>query len=308
MIREGQIINRKPASIMLILTVLVLGALGCSLGSVITGGSAPTPTPTKSLVPTFTSTATHTPTATPTNTATPTDTPPPTPTATYTPTASPTPPYITYVVQAGDTLSSIAIRFGTTVQAIMELNGLTSTIVNVGMQLLIPTSENPVSPPTSTAPAGVTPTTGAPAPTPTPRPQQPTATPTRRPPTATPAPRFAYAYREGSMERVETGCDHVRIDGWVYRADGSPADGVTLQLQWGEGTDHWVTGDPMEVPGFWKFTPLPYGRPMHNNTTFIVQIVRSESDPTALSAPLPIEYENCSVGPEIFQNIIFDEL
>jgi hypothetical protein len=43
-----------------------------------------------------------------------------------------------YTVVQGDTLSSIAARFGTTVHAIMQANGLTSDIIYVGQVLLIP--------------------------------------------------------------------------------------------------------------------------------------------------------------------------
>jgi len=43
-----------------------------------------------------------------------------------------------YVVQAGDTLFSIARRFGVTVQAIMVANNLTSTNIRPGQQLYIP--------------------------------------------------------------------------------------------------------------------------------------------------------------------------
>lgn len=283
--------------------MLVLGTLGCSLGSLIVGAPAPTPTPTKGLMATFTATATHTATPTPTDTATPTDTPIPAPTDTHTPTPSPTPPYSTYVVQAGDTLSSIASRFGTTADAVKELNGLTSDIITIGQQLLIPSGENPVSPPDT-----ATPTSGTTAPTSTPRPQQPTATPTKPPPTATPSPTFAYAYRENSMYTVETGCDHMRMEGSVYRRDGSPATGVTVELQWSGGSEYRNTGDAMEEPGYWKFTPLPYGPSLHGDTTFIVRIVRSESDPTPLSRDFRIEYRNCSVGPELFLNIIFDQV
>jgi LysM repeat protein len=53
-----------------------------------------------------------------------------------TPTPAPTP--ITYIVQAGDTLNQIAARFGTTAQAIMEANGLSSEIIQVGQVLIIP--------------------------------------------------------------------------------------------------------------------------------------------------------------------------
>jgi len=111
------------------------------------------------------------------------------------------------------------------------------------------------------------------------------------------------------MDAVELGCDYVRLEGWVYKADGSPADGVTVQLQWGAGTEYWKIGAIMEESGFWKFTPMqPYQPSLHASTTFIITIVRSESDPTPLSEPLPIEYQDCAFGPELFQNIIFDEL
>ena len=45
---------------------------------------------------------------------------------------------VTYTVVQGDTLSSIASRFGTTVPAIMQANGLTSDLIYVGQVLLIP--------------------------------------------------------------------------------------------------------------------------------------------------------------------------
>jgi tetratricopeptide (TPR) repeat protein len=57
---------------------------------------------------------------------------------TPTPTLTPTPPYIIHVVQPGDTLYSIARRYGTTYQAIMAANGLTNYTIYVGQQLRIP--------------------------------------------------------------------------------------------------------------------------------------------------------------------------
>ena len=44
----------------------------------------------------------------------------------------------TYIVQAGDTLFSIAMRYNTTVAAIKQLNKLTSDTILVGQKLLIP--------------------------------------------------------------------------------------------------------------------------------------------------------------------------
>jgi len=74
--------------------------------------------------------------------ASPTPTEPP-PTATTQPTAHPTPTEtlatFIYQVQTGDTLGTIAQRFGTTSRAIAELNDLPSTqIVKVGQRLVIP--------------------------------------------------------------------------------------------------------------------------------------------------------------------------
>lgn len=68
-----------------------------------------------------------------------------TPTPTPGPTPTPTPPteYVVYVVRRGDTLFSIARRYGTTVGAIMAANGLTSSTIYTGQRLLIPTSAAP---------------------------------------------------------------------------------------------------------------------------------------------------------------------
>ena len=45
-----------------------------------------------------------------------------------------------YKVQAGDTLYSIAKKYNTTVNDIVNLNNLTSTVLSIGQELTIPTS------------------------------------------------------------------------------------------------------------------------------------------------------------------------
>jgi LysM repeat protein len=82
------------------------------------------------------------PSATASPIATPTSSPAPTPEATPAPSLSPTPrpaPTRTYVVQSGDTLYVIAQRFGTTVKAISEANGITDpSRIRIGQVLAIP--------------------------------------------------------------------------------------------------------------------------------------------------------------------------
>jgi LysM repeat protein len=81
---------------------------------------------------------TMTPTVVPSVTQTPTLTYTPTPTAAVSPTATPSSTEFTYIVRTGDTLWGLAIRFGTTVEAIKSRNGLTSDIIYKGQKLVVP--------------------------------------------------------------------------------------------------------------------------------------------------------------------------
>lgn len=85
------------------------------------------------------------PAASPTPSPSPTPAPSLTPTPALSPSPSPTPTpsaptsYRTYRVQSGDTLVAIAARFGTTVKAIAELNGIADpSRIRVGQVLRIP--------------------------------------------------------------------------------------------------------------------------------------------------------------------------
>jgi LysM repeat protein len=109
----------------------------------VTPAAVASPTPTPSATPTATATATPSPTASPTPEATTSPTASVTPEATPTSVPTPTPepsPFIEYEVQSGDTLSSIAQAFGTTIDELVRINGLASqdVIISVGQKLLVP--------------------------------------------------------------------------------------------------------------------------------------------------------------------------
>lgn len=95
-----------------------------------------------------------------------------------TPAPAPTTPGITYVVQRGDSLFGISLRFGVAVQTIAQASGLTNiNLIYVGQTLTIPGSTAPVPPPIQT-PAPVVPTTTPPNPTtPAPNPTAPAPVP-----------------------------------------------------------------------------------------------------------------------------------
>jgi LysM repeat protein len=120
-------------------TVLVVGAAGAALSTrgfgLMTSASVPTPSLSNAAASDPTKQPTPSPSATPTPTAKGrAATPSPRP-ATPAPRSTPQ----VYVAQAGDSLSSIAARFGVTTQALMAANGLTNpNLINIGQVLVIP--------------------------------------------------------------------------------------------------------------------------------------------------------------------------
>jgi len=75
------------------------------------------------------------------------------PGAAQTPTMSPVHGGSTYVVQRGDTLSSIALRYGTIVAALMAANGLANpNFIYVGQRLVIPNGASTPAPAPPTPP------------------------------------------------------------------------------------------------------------------------------------------------------------
>ncbi len=137
----------------------------------------------------------NSPTPAPTLDTTATDESDPEPSATSSPTPepSPTPVRVTHVVQEGDTVSSLAFQYDTTIAAIREANQLSPrNVIYIGQRLIMPidddleaqfaevasASATPTPTPTATATATPTPT-NTPTPTLTPTPTDtPTPTPT----------------------------------------------------------------------------------------------------------------------------------
>ena len=128
------------------LTAVVV-ALAIASAILSAGRRAPSPsealyTPSAMPSPSTTRTFTTTPTPSPISTPVATDTPSPSPTATPIPTRTPTPnpTFTSYVVQAGETLSAIAGRFGVTIQAILAANPSITDPAHIvaGQRILIP--------------------------------------------------------------------------------------------------------------------------------------------------------------------------
>jgi hypothetical protein len=128
--------RRRWPAIPAMLLVVALATLGLSSlrgGGAVTALASPSPQPTDVALPT----ATIEPT--PTLAPTPEVTPSAAPTVAPTPELTPAPSHATYTVQSGDTLSRIAKQYGTTVQAIVDLNGITDPAsLKIGQVLLIP--------------------------------------------------------------------------------------------------------------------------------------------------------------------------
>jgi len=163
------------------------------------GATLATRTPTQMMAASATAEGLTPPTRLPTQTPTTTPTPTPTRTPMPTNTSTPVPPpsitpttgrqTIMYIVQAGDTLTDIARRFGVSVQRLTQANNVNPDAIKVGQPLKIELVSSPIpsptSPPTLTPPAP----TQTPSPTALPAPL-PTATEMPRP-TPSPAPTLA---------------------------------------------------------------------------------------------------------------------
>jgi len=92
-----------------------------------------------------------------------------------------------YVVRRGDTLSGIAVRYGTTVKALKEANGLSSDKILVGQKLIIPGGKAARKEAAESVPV-TEPSAPAPAPAAAPVPESPVVEPGGTAPEAAPEP------------------------------------------------------------------------------------------------------------------------
>ncbi len=119
-----------------VVVVAAVGAFLLARGPFAGPGASPAPS-ASAAAGLATATPATTPTATPAATPTPSATPAATPKRTPKPT--PTPVARTYRVQAGDTLSGIAAKFGTTSKVLAELNGIANpSLIRAGQILKLP--------------------------------------------------------------------------------------------------------------------------------------------------------------------------
>jgi len=132
-----------------------------------------------------------------------------------------------HVVQAGETLTAIAARYGTTVEAIAVANGIANpSLIYVGQRLTIPgagAAPTPAPGPTMTPLPTSTPLPGATA-TPTSSPGA-TATPT---PSATPS-SYQYVLAGDPVGEVNAGVTQIR--GKIWDAQGNPVNGVRVRVR-----------------------------------------------------------------------------
>ncbi|HUV93412.1 MAG TPA: LysM peptidoglycan-binding domain-containing protein [Anaerolineae bacterium] len=118
-----------------------------------------------SLTPTVTATATPTRTSTPSPTPTATRTPSPTPTPTPTPTPVPTQVPLMHIVEDGEILGRIALRYDVDAELIARANNISiNAILDIGQELVIPKSmvTNTPSPTSTSGTAGPTEVAGDP--------------------------------------------------------------------------------------------------------------------------------------------------
>ena len=212
-----------------------------------------------------------------------------------------------YWVKAGDTLSRIALQYGTTVWALTITNNLANpSFIWVGQQLIIPGCSDGATPTPTTPPQG----TSTPAPTSTPTQPGPAPTATPRPPTPTntpPSTAYQYQLVQGpTKDPCHPGFCHPEISGVVNDAQGNPLSDATpawIKLDSEKhGTMYCRSGDPAQLlqEGLFKFVS-PNGDKFG---LYTLTVVRGQGDPTPLSPTYQLKMNSFVNGGQQ-SNIVF---
>ena len=179
-----------------------------------------------------------------------------------------------YTVQAGDTLYRVAVKFGTTVDTLVELNNIANrSVILIGQVIKLPDGSVAAGPTATPAPTSAPPT-AAPtqvvaAPTSTPVPAAPTNTPIPAAPTATPVP-----VQPTAVPQVATGQNLLRngsFENGHYNMNG--VQELQLPVEWAFEWDEGPTGFGNESWDTWiRPETRVLGRPFippHEHPLFI---------------------------------------
>jgi LysM repeat protein len=209
-----------------------------------------------------------------------------------------------YWVKPGDTLTRIALQYGTTVWAIAIANNLANpSFIWVGQQLIIPgCAEGPTPTPTTPPQATATPTSTPTGPGPTP-----TATPTPTPTNTPPSTAWEYTLVRGpDKDPCHPGYCIPEVSGVVNDARGNSLSNATpawIKLDSEKhGTMYTRTGDPAQLlqEGLFKFVS-PNGDKFG---VYTLTVVRGQNDPAPLSPTYDFKMNSFVTGGQQ-SNIVF---
>jgi LysM repeat protein len=235
--------TRRQISIVIVLVMMNYVVFSVVISTII-GENKPEPTPTRTSQPTFTPGPALAQVTAPPPTPTASE-PTPTNTLVIPPTSTPRTGRAVHLVQPGETLAGIADMYGSPLEDIMNLNGLTDpNNIKAGQELTIPAPGEAVP--------KLTPT---PRPIP-PTPKEPTDTPVPAEPPPPPEPVCAYQFCPGPWYGGDPNAGLTRFYGHLKDTAGNNVNGFFVRLVCGSyqvmsfPAGPW-SGGPNTEPGFW---------------------------------------------------------
>ena len=247
-----------------------------------------TPAPTTAITATTEITLTALPTVAVATSTPPLATSSPPPTATpVAPKATPSGGSVVHTIQRGETLSQIAKKYGVTVQALVDANGLSNpNHIVVGQKLIIPVSGETVPTATARAQATRAPTAKPPAPKPTKKPPAATATPKPA------ASNFQFTAQVIWDPLVAPNCGGPGISkqSVIKDAGGNPVNGVRVQVDcYGNVMTSHPSGNPGEYdPGHYDFS---FGQSSPQDWTCTARVLDINGQPVASSEVISVHFD-----------------